>query len=95
MKYYPVQRNWRKVRPHVYDSEVQKVLVRDFNRYTYGRWGTRFLLGMTPHQHESCDWGCDRGRPGHAAGLVQVHHGEVFREGFDTGFRVFQNCCEI
>jgi len=53
-------RNWsRKIRPHLGDKEAQRLLVRDFNKFTAGRWGQRLLPGMTPHEFESCDWWCD------------------------------------
>jgi hypothetical protein len=61
MRYYPVVRNWgRKIRPHLSDPEVIEVLVRDFNKFTFGHWGRPFLAGMKPRDFESCDWPCDR-----------------------------------
>ena len=61
MRYYPVVCNWgRKIRPHLADPEVVEVLVRDFNKFTFGRWGRPFLAGMKPRDFESCDWQCDR-----------------------------------
>ena len=63
MQYYDLKRNWRRVRPHLADPEVAGVLVRDFNKYTFGRWEKEFLPGMVPHEFESCDWWCNhRGR---------------------------------
>jgi len=57
MRYYPIARNWsRRIKPCIADKEVQRVLVRDFNKFTFGRWGKEFLPGMTPHEFESCDW---------------------------------------
>jgi hypothetical protein len=32
------------------------VLVRDFNKFTYGWWRQEFLSALMPHQLESCDW---------------------------------------
>jgi hypothetical protein len=61
MRYYDVVRNWgRKIKPHLSDPEVQAVLVRDFNRFTFGRWGREFKAGMKPRDFESCDWEWDR-----------------------------------
>ena len=37
IKYYDLQRKWRKVRPHLVDKELNDILVRDFNKYTFGR----------------------------------------------------------
>jgi len=64
IRYYPVQRRWRRVKGLlVADVEAQEILVRDFNRYTWGRWRERFTAGMVPHDFESCDWWCEhRGR---------------------------------
>ena len=35
---YDLKRNWRKVRRHIEHPQVQALLVRDFNRCTWGRW---------------------------------------------------------
>lgn len=64
MRYYPFTKNWRKVRPHLSNKKVQDVLVRDMNRFTFGRWRTRFTQGMLPEQVESCDWRWGNGRRG-------------------------------
>jgi hypothetical protein len=62
MKYYPIQKNWsRKIKPHLDNGMVQMVLVRDFNRYTTGRWREAFMPGMKPTEFESCDWRVMRG----------------------------------
>jgi hypothetical protein len=56
VKYYDLRKNWRKVKRHIGHPDVQRVLVRDFNRYTYGRWREKFKPGMVPTEFESCDW---------------------------------------
>jgi hypothetical protein len=56
MKYYDLQKNWRKVRRHIDHPEVQSILVRDFNKYTWGQWRRKFEQGMVPTAFESCDW---------------------------------------
>jgi hypothetical protein len=62
MIYYPIQKNWsRRIKPHLTNKRVQATLVRDFNKYTYGRWRQRFLPGMRPTEFESCDWRVTRG----------------------------------
>ena len=43
---------------------VKAVLVRDFNKVTFGRWDKTFTDDKTPHHFESCDWSLSRGRPG-------------------------------
>lgn len=56
VRYYDLKKNWRKVKQHIDDPEVQKVLVRDFNRFTWGSWRLKFLHGMVPTDFETCDW---------------------------------------
>jgi hypothetical protein len=57
MQYYPIQKNWgRRIKPHLVDPEFNRILVMDFNKFTYGRWREEFKPGMLPEQFESCDW---------------------------------------
>jgi hypothetical protein len=57
MRYYDLQRHWtRRIEPHLSNSKLNAVLVRDFNKYTFGRWGKRFEPGQFPRDFESCDW---------------------------------------
>lgn len=64
MEYYPVVKKWRNVKEHINNAGVQRVLVQDFNKFTYGRWRKRFRHGMYPADFESCDWRFSlRGRP--------------------------------
>lgn len=61
MKYFDPKKNWPRIRPHL--KAAEPVLVRDFNKFTWGRWRQKFTAGKTPHEFESCDWWCDhRGR---------------------------------
>lgn len=63
MKYYPISKNWPKIKKFIETKEVQEVLVTNFNKYTFGRWGKEFKAGMVPCEFESCDWDIDhRGR---------------------------------
>jgi hypothetical protein len=55
-EYYDLKRNWRKVRRHIEHPEVQAMLVRDLNRYSWGHRRKKFEPGMKPSQFESCDW---------------------------------------
>lgn len=59
MKYYPIQKNWKKIKRLIETKQVQDILIKDFNKYTFGRWNKLFEPGMTPHEFESCDWWCD------------------------------------
>jgi len=54
MIYYDLEKNWRKVCQHVRKAKPR--LVRDFNKYTLGRWGERFPENSVPAEFESCDW---------------------------------------
>ena len=57
MQYFDVKRHWTKrVMPHLSDPEFNRLLVRDFNKFTFGRWGKEFQPGMYPEEFESCDW---------------------------------------
>jgi len=60
MKYYPFVKKWAKIKPHLINKEFQDVLVRDFNKFTYGKWKIQFKHGMIPFEHESCDWWCSK-----------------------------------
>ena len=55
-KYYDLKKKWRKVKPHLGDKRLNDILVRDFNKYTVGRWGKEFASGQYPTEFESCDW---------------------------------------
>ena len=57
IRYYDLQRYWtRKIIPHLSDPLLNTILVHDFNRFTFGRWGQEFKLGDLPERFESCDW---------------------------------------
>ncbi len=60
MRYYDIPRNWTKrIAPHLGDEKLNAVLVRDFHKFTYGRWGKPFGPGDFPRNFESCDWDRD------------------------------------
>jgi hypothetical protein len=64
MRYFDVVRHWSRIREHLSEPKVADTLVRDFHRYTFGRWEKPFLHGAFPADHDSCDWRWDRrGRP--------------------------------
>lgn len=64
MKYYPVVKNWRKIKSVINDKDIQEVMVRDFDKFTYGRWEKPFKHGELPGEWETCDWQFERkGRP--------------------------------
>jgi len=73
MKYYNLKKNWRRVRPHLGDKILNDILVRDFNKFTFGRWNKTFTYGDLPFAFESCDWWFCRPRP-HPAFWRYVKH---------------------
>jgi hypothetical protein len=54
MRYYDLKANWRKVKRHI--PAAEGVLVRDFNKYTFGRYGKEFTAGRFPAEFDLCDW---------------------------------------
>jgi hypothetical protein len=54
IRYYDLKRNWtKKISPHLDDIELNGILTRDFTKYTFGRWGTKFGEDDLPHEHET------------------------------------------
>jgi hypothetical protein len=56
MTYYDLKKNWPKVKRHLDDKRLNDILVKDFNKFTYGRWRKPFTHGQVPFEFESCDW---------------------------------------
>jgi hypothetical protein len=73
MTYYDLKKNWRRVKPHLTDKKLNDILVRDFNKFTFGRWGQTFAYGNLPCEFESCDWNIDH-RGKHPAFWQYVKH---------------------
>jgi hypothetical protein len=69
MQFYDAIRNWRRIKPHLADVEFNRILIEDFNKYTYGRWRKPFPAEGRPYPRsfENCDWDWEhRGRePGY------------------------------
>jgi hypothetical protein len=59
VRYYDIPGNWRRIREHIKNPVVQKVLIRDFSKYVFGRWQKPFTSGMLPAAFDHCDWRCD------------------------------------
>lgn len=56
MYYYDLESKWTKrIKPHLNDKKLCELLVRDFNKFTYGRWQSRFVAGQYPSEFETCD----------------------------------------
>ncbi len=51
LRYFPVRENWRRIRPHLADPRLQRVLARDMARFS-----PRFRPGMKPFEVDGCDW---------------------------------------
>ena len=79
-RYFDPIKNWHRIRPHL--AEVEHVLVRDFNKFTWGRSRKKFQPGQFPHEFESCGWYLDHRGPKpaywwyvkHAASAWLVNH---------------------
>jgi hypothetical protein len=57
MQYYDLQKNWRKVKRAIdRNPYIENILVRDFTKFTFGRWKKPFKSGQYPTEFESCDW---------------------------------------
>ena len=57
LHYFDLPRYWtRDIVPHLSDKKLNKILVRDFNKYTMGRWGKQFAHGDYPAAHDCCYW---------------------------------------
>jgi hypothetical protein len=64
LHYYDLKRHWsKKVLPHLHDKTLNDILVKDFNKYTSGRWKKKFILGQLPHEFETGDWWLDHKGP--------------------------------
>jgi hypothetical protein len=64
MRYYDLPRHWtRRIVPHLADPELNAILVRDFHKFTRGRWRQRFRPGDLPAHFEYCDWRLDHHPP--------------------------------
>jgi hypothetical protein len=51
VEYYPIRRRLRRIRPHLENSGLQRVLVRDMRKVS-----PRFRPGMKPAELDGCDW---------------------------------------
>jgi hypothetical protein len=56
MKYYDLKKNWRHVKRHLADKELNAILVADFNKFTFGSWKEEFTSGQFPSDFETSDW---------------------------------------
>jgi hypothetical protein len=64
MRYYDLKKHWtRKIEPFLTDRRLNAVLVRDFNKFTFGRWRKPFTHAQFPFDFESCDWWLDHRGP--------------------------------
>lgn len=64
IRYYDIKRHWtKKIEPHLANDKVQDALIKDFNKFTFGRWKQEFKSGNVPHEFESCDWFCEHKGP--------------------------------
>lgn len=56
MQYYPLTKKWQKIKRHLADEQLKKIMKRDFGKFVRGRWGQQFLDGHYPRDFETCHW---------------------------------------
>ena len=57
MKYYNLQKNWtHKIEPHLSDELLVEILVHDFDKFIFGRWGGKFTADKFPRDFETSLW---------------------------------------
>jgi hypothetical protein len=56
MQYYDLKKNWRKVKRHLQDEDLNRILVWDFDKFSYGRKKKPFTRGRYPCEFDSSDW---------------------------------------
>jgi hypothetical protein len=56
MKYYDLKKNWRHVKRHLADKELNDILDADFNKYTFGLWKIKFTSSDFPSDFETTYW---------------------------------------
>jgi hypothetical protein len=70
MRYYDLEQHWTtRIEPHLADKKLNDILVRDFNKYTFGRWRLHFTTGQYPADFDSLD--SRYGHPGRYFGYWQ------------------------
>lgn len=55
-RYYDPVKHWPKIRPHLANPVVQKVLIENFNKYTTSHLNRAFTAGMYPQEFDGYDW---------------------------------------
>jgi hypothetical protein len=54
ISYYDLKRHWtKKIEPHLNDTELNDILTKDFNKFTWGRWRIGFGKNELPHEFET------------------------------------------
>lgn len=59
VRYYPVMRKWKQIRPIIKSVEATKIWRHDMRLYTVGRWENEDV-GRVPADNDSCDWRCNK-----------------------------------
>jgi hypothetical protein len=64
VRYYDLKHHWTKrIVPHLEDRDLNRILVRELNKYRTGLYGKRFMPGMLPEDIDCCDWRCNHRAP--------------------------------
>jgi hypothetical protein len=48
MRYYKLTKNWPKIRPHLADEKLNRIIRRDFEKFVRGRWDKEMLAEQFP-----------------------------------------------
>jgi hypothetical protein len=57
MQFFCAVKNWRRIKAHLADTEFNRILVQDFNKFTYGKWRKPFPAeGHRYPQSFELDW---------------------------------------
>jgi len=64
LTYFDPVKNWRRIKRHIHNEELQQILYDDFSDYLDNRGHPMpYVYGVSvPADFESVDWRCDRGR---------------------------------
>ena len=73
MKYYDLKKNWRRVRRHLGDKELNDILVRDFNKYIFGLRGEKFTRGRLPREIRGYLLGIESEQKRPTSGLLEIY----------------------
>jgi hypothetical protein len=75
MRYYDVPRKGGRIEPHLADEGLNAVLARDFDKFTFGRWGRPFARGQCPATSRAATGTRATGAPSPSSGVAPARTG--------------------